>query len=1080
MKISKYIGFIASIFVGISSAHAAVELAASPLQTGGDVPPNIMFIIDDSGSMGWEYMPDTINGYYGSGTSKFCVKYKRNGRCDEEETHYDAEKVSYNWYYSAKVNGVFYNPDTTYTVPTKSDGSSTWGNSTFTDAWRDGFSKGTKDNLENNYVHRGRRFYNGAFYYQYDERLAGCSGNDKEYNTKCYKYVPHTAMSNDEKQNYANWYSYYSNRMLAAKSGISTAFHQQSGKLRVGYGSINKTGQYQGVSAFNGNNRTSFFNWLFGVVPNGGTPLRNALDAAGKYYTTDAPWRTDPSDARENPSDMLSCRQSFSVLMTDGYWNGAQASTTNARSNNDGTDGVVQTSGTGETYQYKAGPPFMDNRSNTLADVAMYYWKNDLMPNLPNNVPTTKDVSPAFWQHMKVFGISFGLAGDISPDDAMAAITTKTPIAWGDPSNEDARSIDDLLHAAVNSRGGFFSASNPKEFAEKLSATLKGIDAGVASASNLAGTTTSTQANNYVYQGSYNGKDWSGTLTGYDINNPSNSLWTANFPAWASRNLWFNGASGVKSFSWANLSSAEKTVLKSEKLVNYLRGETVNEAPASENFRSRSSVLGDISNSSPLFVAEPINRNLGRHSWAGASSYNQFVAANKGRAPRIYVGANDGFLHGFNASNGTETFAYMPKAMLTGSTNLVSYSDPFYEHKYFVDGSPVAADVYINGAWKSILVGSLGRGGNSLFALDVTNPNSMQASNVLWDKSYNNLGVITTKPVITRMNNGKWAIVVGYGYNNASKGSGLLVIDIETGAEIANIVAPNTVNANAHGLGQIEGWDADRNGTTDWFFAGDLLGNIWKFDLSGTSAADWKVAYSGFPLFKAKNASNQAQSITGGLTLTSEPETGQLWVFFGTGKMLAAADVNNTDVQSWYGIKDVAGINDRSNLKKRDIQNVIYTDATGSRPVRSVSEATDNDMTGKFGWYMDLIDSKERIVTRPVQVGNNLVISTAIPSGDDCKPAGDGYVMSIDPFKGARLKYHFFDLSKDGKFDAGDGINAGANKVPASGIKFDGTPSEPVVFEDKMAIGLATANIAVESYNGGIRRGRVSWRELTN
>ncbi|MGI5309104.1 pilus assembly protein [Rheinheimera sp. WS51] len=1074
MKLSRYISFIASMLFAASSAHAAVELASSPLQTGGEVAPNIMFIIDDSGSMNREYMPDNISGYYKSGTKEFCNR-RDGGRCTRTGTYYDAEQVYYPWYYSSKVNGVYFDPNGKYEIPLKSDGVTSWGEPSFNNAWDNGFTQTSRSDLRDDFSHRGRRYYNGAFYYQYDADLDDCDDDD-QYDNDCYKYVHHSDMSEDIKKKFAIWYSYYRDRLQASKSSISTAFHQQSGKLRVGYGAINKTSSYQGVAPFNGSARTGFFNWLFDVEASGNTPLRYALDKAGQYYKTEHPWRTEPE---ERSSDMLSCRQSFSIIMTDGYWNSSEAATSGARKNNDNTDGLLLTNESGASGKYTKADPFKDGYDNTLADVAMYYWKNDLMPSLDNNVPTSEGVSPAFWQHMRVFGISLGLSGDVSPDDAMNAITTGDSIDWGNPFSDGPAKIDDLLHAAVNSRGGFFTAKDPTEFAEKLSATLKGIDQGVASASNLAGTTTSTQADNYVYQGSYNGNDWSGTLSSYDITNPSAKIWSANFPEWNTRNLLFTGESGVKSFNWSNLSESEKNALKSKDLVNYLRGETINEAPASVNFRKRSGLLGDIANSSPHFVAAPINRNFGRYNWLGANSYNAFIANNKTREGRLYVGANDGFLHAFDAANGTETFAYMPKAMLKESTNLASYADPFYEHKYFVDGSPVAADVYVGG-WKTILVGSLGRGGNSLFALDITNPNSMTTSNVLWDKSYSDLGVITTKPSITRLNNGSWAVVVGYGYNNATKGSGLLVIDIANGDVLANIAAPDTVDENAHGLGQVEGWDADRDGTTDWFFAGDLLGNVWKFDLSSNIPSEWKVAYAGFPLFRAKNDLNQAQPITGGLTLSSEPKTGQLWLFFGTGKMLAAADLNNAEVQSWYGIQDVAGIIDRSKLKKREMQNVVYTDATGSRESRTVTEATENDMAGKLGWYMDLIDGKERIVTRPVQAGNNLVVSTAIPSGDDCKPAGDGYVMSIDPFKGARLKYHFFDLSKDGKFDGADGINSGDSKIPASGIKFDGTPSEPVLFEDKMAIGLATATIAVEGYNGGIRRGRVSWRELTN
>lgn len=1086
MNMKMYAGFLLSLCFGISSAHAAVNLASAPLQTGGQVAPNVMFIIDDSGSMGRDYMPDDIGNLRGADYETVCLEWgkDRRGRdiCIRAEYHASGTDVYYPYYYASEENSVYYDPDTStkYEIPLKGDGVTSWGEPSFTNAWVDGFDKEDKIDLSKRFEHSGF-VYNGAFYYKYDATLTACKalseGTDKLRSEECYTYVSHTSMTAEEKKRFAIWYSYYRNRILVSKSAISGAFLAQDGRMRIGYGSINKTSSYKGVRPFNGGHRTAFFDWLFDVNPSGNTPLRKALDAAGQYYTTDEPWRTEPANEF---SDMLSCRQSFTILMTDGYWNSSAAATAKATENNDGTDGPIHTNSEGDVGQYEAADPYKDGRAGTLADVAMYYWKNDLH-RIDNFVPTIKDVSPAFWQHMRVYGISLGVEGFVPEKDAWAAITKPKDLEWGDPTNEDGHSIDDLLHASINSRGGYFNAKKANDFRDKLAATLKGISRGVASSSNLAGTTTSTQANNYVYQGSYNGDDWSGALKGYDIKAADTVLWTSNFPTWSSRNILFNGASGVKALSWANLATAEKTALKSEMIVNYLRGETANEAPNAGNLRKRSSILGDISNSSPAFVAEPVDRNYGRHSWAGASTYNAFVANNKTRAARIYVGANDGFLHAFDANNGTETFAYMPKQMLNASTDLASYSNPFYEHKYFVDGSPIVADVYLDGAWKSIMVGSLGRGGNSLFALDVTNPGSeFTAANVLWDKAFDKLGTITSKPVVTRLNNGSWAIVVGYGYNNSGNNSGLLVIDIKTGNVLASIDATDTVDANAHGLGQVEGWDADRDGITDWFFAGDLKGNVWKFDLSGKFTSEWKVAYSGFPLYKAKNAANQAQAITGGLTLSSEAATGQLWVFFGTGKMLEAADLNNTNVQTWYGIQDVAGIVDRSHLKQRFMQNVTYQNGSETRPARSITEATENDMAGSKGWYIDLIDTKERIVSRPVMAGNSLVVSTAIPSGDDCRPAGDGYVLSIDPFKGSRLKYHFFDLSKDAEFDGKDGLGSDEAKIPASGVKFKGTPSEAVFFEDQYAIGLASAKIAVGNYNGGIRRGRVSWRELTN
>jgi type IV pilus assembly protein PilY1 len=583
------------------------------------------------------------------------------------------------------------------------------------------------------------------------------------------------------------------------------------------------------------------------------------------------------------------------------------------------------------------------------------------------------------------------------------------------------------------------------------------------------------QADNFVYQGSFNSGDWSGSLKSFNIADVNTPIWESNFPAWDSRNIIFGKTSGVAAaFTPGNVSGDTNALSGNTNLINYLRGDQTLETGASALFRRRVSLLGDIANSSPLYLAAPVNRNYQRYNWDGAASYRTFLASKADRAPVVYVGANDGMLHAFDGTNGREIMAYIPRQILTAEADLAAFADTNYQHKYYVDGSSVVFDAYVNTAWRSILLGSLGRGGNSLFAIDVTDPTVIgtpgATDKVLWDKSYPELGVTTNKPVIARLNNGKWVAIAGYGYNNSTNKAGLLVIDLENGNVLKRL---ETTSGSPNGLGQVEGWDATGDGNMDWFFAGDIMGNIWKFDLSSADASAWNVAYSGQPLFTAKDTAGDAQPITGGISLSSQPDTGHLWIFFGTGKMLSSEDPLLSDPNSWYGIRDGVVINGRADLKAREI--IAQEDNA-----RVIEPGAPFDMLSARGWYIDLADARERIVNRPQLVGNSLVINTITPGDNDCNPQGSGWVMSVSPYTGSRLSYLFYDRNGDGVVDSDDSIVVDGENVPVTGIRFDGMPSEPVFFEGTMVVGLADTRIANVTVSPEVLRGRVSWRELTN
>ncbi|MBS0550937.1 MAG: pilus assembly protein PilY, partial [Proteobacteria bacterium] len=844
------------------------DVSQVPLYLGGTIEPNLMYIHDDSGSMYWSFLPDDVYDSY--------TKVRAR---------------------SSYYNNVYYNPLVFYPPPLNENGASL-GNASFTAAWFDGYQRDSSGNHTSTVVDLSKNFqatwyYKGysdefsgpkgaAHYYVFNKGNAGCSGTATD--DRCYTLVNVSATSGpgsldlngdgkvdasdkDERQNFANWYSYYRTRNYAARAGVSRAFGTLGSAIRVGYGRINKstsstvdgkslTTIERGVRTFSGADRKAFFDWLFALQPDGNTPLRRALDAAGQYYensSSTSPWSTTPGVAG---GTNLSCRQSYTVMMTDGYWNVDSASTSDARKNVDGTAGPTVTSADGTSFSYKAVSPFTDSYSNTLADVAMYYWKRDLRTDIANRVPSSV-IDPAFWQHMVTFSIGLGVEGTINPSDAFAAIGTTTKINWPDGA---ASQIDDLLHAAVNGRGAFYSAKDPDKFAQALSDTLAKIADRTSSAAAVATNSNRLSSGSLIYQVTFESGGWTSELSAFKLDATtgepaSTPTWSASslIPSANTRNIltWRPDTSPNRGapFTWSDISAAQKTALKSEDVLNWLRGDQSKEQAAGGTLRNRSKRLGDIVNSDPYFVGTEDYGygSAGKLSADIRAVYGERKASTafKTRKKMVYVGANDGMLHGFNAETGIEEFAYIPNAV--GYANLYNLSQPSYTHRYFVDGPPRAADAYIRGAgesspsWRTVLLGSTGAGGRGYFALDVENPGAMSQSKVLWEfpnsavatADADELGLAIGQASIVLGENGQWLAIFGNGYNSKSQTAQLFIVDLETGKLVKRIDTGVGSTSDPNGLATPLVIDSDQNGAADLVYAGDMYGNMWKFNLSG-------------------------------------------------------------------------------------------------------------------------------------------------------------------------------------------------------------------------------------------------------
>lgn len=802
---------------------------------------------------------------------------------------------------------------------------------------------------------------------------------------------------------------------------------------------------------FRGTNKQTWYDRLYAASGSSGTPLLPALQRAGQYFSErgrDGPWGPEPA------ANQVACRQNFAILTTDGYWNDKTNYT--PVGNSDGTAGGVN---------YTPSKPYSDTYSDTLADVAMQYWKTDLRSDLPNIVPTTSG-NPANWQHMVTFGISIGLRGTLDPAADLPALTAGSKV-WPDPTDhEDAERIDDLWHATVNGRGRFVAASDPKQLNESIRQALGAISEQVSSASNVSANSTQLDTGTMVYQASYIAGAWTGELKAFAISGQgigATPKWLASekIPAHDSRRIYTRSdqnGNGIE-FRWNALTDAQKTALGSEDVLLYLRGDRSKERSQPGGvYRTRPGLLGDIVNSSPAYSAD---------------------------SNTLFIGANDGMLHAFDASTGVEKFAYIPGSLIGA---LKTLSEPHYNHRYFVDGE-IAVSAKTQTKDKNYLVAALGRGGKGVFGLDVTNPGSFSGNNVLWEigAADNDMGLVLGKIVIAKANNGKWVAIFGNGYNSANERAVLYVVELDSGKTV-KIDTKAGSSGSSNGLGSPAILDMDRDGTADYVYAGDLLGNLWKFDLTGKSSTGWKVAFgseaSPAPLFVAKDASGASQPITGQPAavvndVNGDPNRGKRFVLFGTGRYLAAGDPTNQQVQTWYGIIDNdAQISSRSELRERYI---IEQGTVSGLSVRAFSTSSSNDMTGKQGWFVDLkVGSKvegERIVSasRVVNLGRPVLLaSSIIPESTQCSVAGRGYVNAINPFTGTALDDIFFDLNADRAFNSSDMIGG---KIVGSVDLGVGMPTEAIVVGNRLAVGGSKGQLNSVGVNISAA-GRISWREI--
>lgn len=1242
---------VATLAFGLTPVPAALtDLASSPLETSTAtlVKPNLFFVLDDSGSMYWDFMPDWAEDY------RSTTALVRNSR----------------------FNGVYYDPAVTYAPPVKYDGTSytamTSGNtSSWTKVPFDGFgvmtaanppNTGTDNLFTSSNSGTTQNLTSGnAYYYTFIPgeyctaanlrtcttqsaastsnpypaylrwctssaltncqasristdpgtgvtytypRYPGVSTSAAGSNTKVtitssttsYPYPGTTAKASarsdcsgttctydEEMTNFANWWAYYRTRMQMAKSASSLAMSALTTSYRLGYMSLNNnTGSdflnVLDITTGSSGQKAGWYTKLFAAKPTGGTALRSALSTAGQYYAgkvtrINSQTATDPMQ--------YACQRNYTILTTDGYWN--KSSTTPTR--------VDTTTNIGDQDSSEVRPYLDGNAtSNTLADVAEYYYVTDLRTSALGNATNTSgtDVSSNSYankqQRMYTYTVGMGASGymqytndyasatsgdyyDVAKGTSTSSTTLSNGICswqksgscnWPVPVGDTQTAIDDLWHAAVNGRGTYYSATSSTELKSGLTSFLNSVDAATSSS---AAPTLSSQSlvsgSGFVFGTTFCAAKWFGELARYAVDASgtvaSTATWAASGAgtdctdssgsltkpalldetAYASRQIYtWNAASNARiKFDWSTLTSTMQGYFKlayirdtasatvpalsqlcasgsgcldstaqadsttsnlvgagGANLVNYLRGDRTNEGTASTKYYfPRTHVLGDIVNSQAVYVKAP------SHSY-GDTGYATFKSANASRQGMVYVGANDGMLHAFNADTGAESWAYIPTTLLP---QLYRLADKNYaaNHRYFVDGATTQADVYYDSAWHTILVGGLGSGGRSFYALDVSTPTS---PTVLWEFTSDtslaspyitdaDLGYSHGTPVVTKLSDGTWAVLVTSGYNNVSPGSGqgvLWVLNAKTGAIIKKIstgVGSSTATVTGctaapcpSGLTKISAWvDASTDNTAKQVYGGDLYGNLWRFDISALTASGGTATVQ--LIATLADASGTRQPIT------TRPELGAVSgnhvAYVGTGAYLGVSDISTTQVQTMYALVDPLTTSSastglygspRSNTCTTSVTSgcfakITLTDSSGTR--KATSSVTPS-LSNMHGWYADMPETGERINTNPtLQLGTLVYVSNIPSTAGACSVGGTSYVNYVNYRTGLAVV-----------------TNGDVGVLNASGLGTDATLAQTtsgVKALNRTTDGkIGTTDVPTSTTTTGTRR--VSWRRLTD
>ena len=1023
------------LLVGVASQ--ATDVAELPLKTSVLAKPNVIFALDDSGSMDAEVMIDgNFQGwFYGSDDSKIFdpLAAPRTGAAaandwnmfylfpngsgagnrvylEPTSTTNGRDRYGYGipptpelaWTRSPSYNTLYYDTRRTYTpwAPAYVSGASrTYGNATASSArshpalgtttmdltanplsatgveWRFTFTpgmtipagannltctgtvpvvgaSGVKLTTTNGFCRAAVSYYIPTFWNREacvvnaSTCVATWDGRTlKRYEIKLGNSFPSERNYADEMQNFANWFSYYRKRRMMLAAAMGDVLENLSG-LRLG------------VVKFNARSAPTMYD------ADAGSSATNRLAVSGIFYTAEGNQSTPTHATMAYIRDQFdtntsviqyACQRNASFVITDGFSNDAATAPPAYAQNT-----------------YGAGAPYQSIAANSLSDKALSYFTNRLRaagasPLPAGRVPLGRggvanpDTNPNL--HLQTYALTLGMKGTVWPtalDPFVAA-----PV-WPAPVANTASMIDDLWHATINGRGQMYLATDSAGTAAGIAAGLSDIIDQIGAQSSLAVSSINLDRSDArAYLGTYNPAGWAGNLTANAISTTTAEVstiatWSADVllrnRAWAGRVIATQIGSNGVTFTAANVGATVNPANawgNSAAVVDYLRG---NRAGEGTSFRTRAGLMGAVINAEPVISRDD---------------------------KLVFLASGEGMLHAFDADTGAEHWAFVPPQTLA---NLGQISSRDYAFRTKLDATPAWGKLAGNG--KRMLVGALGGAARGYYALDVSSPRNKTeaelASAAMWQfpvvgdaANLSKMGFSYGRPVIAKTSTQGDVVLVTSGYDNGQAigdGKGRLwMLNANTGAVLRQFVTTDGNNAAEAGLSHVSAY-RETDGTVRYVYGGDLLGNLWHFDLD--TGATVKVAV-------LKDAAGNLQPVTAAPELATLAS--QRIVMVGTGRLLDITDFGSSRVQSFYAIADGATLNDaRSGL-------IRQTYARGATPEFSgaaVNWASDR------GWYFDLPAGEQANTTPSVAYGA-VGFTTNANGGSDCTQGAYMYLVDI-------------------------------------------------------------------------------------
>jgi type IV pilus assembly protein PilY1 len=644
----------------------------------------------------------------------------------------------------------------------------------------------------------------------------------------------------------------------------------------------------------------------------------------------------------------------------------------------------------------------------------------------------------------KPFGISQNSSAKLL-DPAL-----KYAAKWGGYKDDNATTSD----IATSTPETYFKAVDPRKLESSLRAVFDALSR-TGSSTTVASNSTRIDSDTNIFQALFDSRDWSGSLQAFPIKedgtiDAANKAWDTNDTLKPSENIsrniyTYNGTSAValtvSGFNSAPTAlrdafklAAEADYTKAALRYQWLMGKPI------DSLRPRTYLLGDIINSDPAYAGANNQRYNLLPSAYGASEYEAYLldpessASKVNRTKAVFVGANDGMLHAFNVANGQELFAFIPRGVYS---KLASLSKTDYQHAYTVDGPVYVGDAYIDHnadgekTWRTLVGGTLGAGGRGAYLLDVTDVlnGSNNAPRVIFDiyagdsnpTLSNDLGYSTSKMLIVPTADEGWSAIFGNGTESVNGTAKLITINVEIPSTYKVIDTNTTTGSGLSGVALLPNGD----GVSTYAYAGDIKGNMWKFDLTSTNRNSWTRSFNG-PLIKVIDGSGNAQPITGTPTLGRNAKkmagnganaVPSVMVYFGTGSYSELNDLNSLAVQSIYAIADTNSAisltvsNRNSTLVRKSItaetstQRTVSPDATtvtigqNGQPIETPAVDWTSTSPNRRGWYLDLIYSNtakgERVIAKPLLLFDRLIVNTFIPEPYQCSNGGSGWLMEL-------------------------------------------------------------------------------------